>query len=65
VAELDDAEYGHLKVSGLPFFLDGRPGRVDQRAPKLGEHTRQVLESLKYPKEKIQALLDKEVVRAE
>ena len=65
VADLDDAEYGHLKVSGLPFFLNGRPGRVDQRAPKLGEHTRQVLESLDYPQEKIQALLDKEVVRDE
>jgi len=65
LAELDDPEYGHLKVSGLPFFLNGRPGRVERRAPKLGEHTRRILQSLHYSSEKIQALLDKEVVRAQ
>lgn len=63
LAELDDAEFGHLKVSGLPFFMNGQPGRVAHRAPKLGEHTRQVLEHLHYSSEKIQGLLDKGVVR--
>lgn len=63
LAELEDREFGHLKVSGLPFFLNGRPGRVDQRAPKLGEHTRLVLEGLDYAPAKIQALIDKGVVR--
>jgi formyl-CoA transferase/CoA:oxalate CoA-transferase len=63
LASLDDPEHGRLKVSGLPFFIDGRPGRVERRAPDLGEHTRAVLAELRYPEEKIQALLDKGVVR--
>jgi crotonobetainyl-CoA:carnitine CoA-transferase CaiB-like acyl-CoA transferase len=63
LAQLDDPEFGPLKVSGLPFFMNGGPGQVAQRAPKLGEHTRQVLTELRYPREKIDALLEKGVVR--
>jgi formyl-CoA transferase/CoA:oxalate CoA-transferase len=63
LASLEDPEFGPFTVSRLPFFVNGRAGRVDRRAPKLGEHTREVLAGLNYPPDKIEALLSKGVVR--
>jgi len=57
LAELDDPEFGAMRLANLPFFLDGGRGLVRQRAPKLGEHTRDVLAGLGYDQARIDALL--------
>ena len=65
LAELDDPDYGALRFANLPFFLDGRPGQVHRRAPRLGEHTREVLAGLGYDEARIAALLSPAVVNGE
>jgi formyl-CoA transferase/CoA:oxalate CoA-transferase len=62
LADLDDPEFGRLRVSGLPFHIDGHGGAVERRAPKLGEHTQAILEQLGYSSRKIAALMEKGVV---
>jgi crotonobetainyl-CoA:carnitine CoA-transferase CaiB-like acyl-CoA transferase len=49
----------------LPFFLDGQRGEVHQRAPRLGEHTRELLAGMGYPEAEIAALLDSGAVQGE
>jgi formyl-CoA transferase/CoA:oxalate CoA-transferase len=65
LAELDDPEYGHLRLSNLPFFIDGAPGRVSARAPRLGEHTREVLGALGYDAARIDGLFAQGVVEGD
>ncbi|NIP72689.1 MAG: CoA transferase, partial [Gammaproteobacteria bacterium] len=65
IAEVDDAHFGPLRFANLPFFLEGRKGRVQARAPRLGEHTRAVLADLGYDEARIQALIDEGAVRGE
>ncbi len=62
LAEIDDAEFGKLKFAGLPFKLDGKPGRAAHRAPKLGEHTREVLREVGYDESRIASLIERNVV---
>jgi formyl-CoA transferase/CoA:oxalate CoA-transferase len=62
LADLDDPEFGHLRVTGLPFHINGHGGRVERRAPKLGEHTREILARLNYPPERVAELAAKGVV---
>jgi len=64
LADLDDPEFGHLRVNGLPFHINGHGGRVERRAPKLGEHTRDILSGLDYSPEQIAALAAKGVVNS-
>ena len=64
VKEIEDPEYGRLRVSGPPFHMTGF-GKVSPfRAPKLGEHTREILEALDYDQARIEALIKSEVVKA-
>ncbi len=42
VEEVDDAHLGRMKQPGVVVRLRGTPGRVQGRAPLLGEHTEQV-----------------------
>jgi len=39
---------GQVKVVRLPILFDGQAGRVGARAPRLGQHTRTVLEEIGY-----------------
>jgi crotonobetainyl-CoA:carnitine CoA-transferase CaiB-like acyl-CoA transferase len=57
LAELDDPELGHVRLANLPFFLDGVQGQVRHRAPRLGEHTREVLAGLGYDDARIETLM--------
>ena len=43
VVEVDDAEHGTMKQPGVQVRLRGTPGAIQGRAPKLGEHTDEVL----------------------
>ena len=46
VVEVEDAHYGRMKQPGVQVKLRRTPGRIQGRAPLLGEHTRTVLEAL-------------------
>jgi crotonobetainyl-CoA:carnitine CoA-transferase CaiB-like acyl-CoA transferase len=46
VVEVEDAHYGPMKQPGVQVKLRRIPGRIQGRAPLLGEHTRTVLETL-------------------
>ncbi|MDA1127533.1 MAG: CoA transferase [Chloroflexi bacterium] len=43
VTEIDDAQYGRMKQPGVQVRLRGTPGAIQGRAPKLGEHTSEIL----------------------
>ena len=45
-----------VPVAAPPFLLDGTPARVRRRAPRLGEHTDEVLRDLGYDNRAIAAL---------
>ena len=46
VVEVEDAEHGMMKQPGVQVRLRGTPGVIQGRAPKLGEHTDEVLREL-------------------
>jgi crotonobetainyl-CoA:carnitine CoA-transferase CaiB-like acyl-CoA transferase len=48
VMEVDHPTAGRVKTLGTPIKFSGTPGSVTRAAPLLGEHTREVLESLGY-----------------
>lgn len=56
VMELTHAEYGPLKVLGIPIKLSDTPGVVENAPPKFGEHNRAVLEELGYLQDEIGTL---------
>ncbi len=62
IETLNDSEFGRLRVNGLPFHINGHGGRVARRAPKLGEHTRDILAGLNYSPAQVEALIAKGVV---
>ena len=47
VREIDDAQYGKMKQPGVQVRLRGTPGEIQGRAPKLGEHTDEILAEIK------------------
>jgi crotonobetainyl-CoA:carnitine CoA-transferase CaiB-like acyl-CoA transferase len=62
IAAGDDPDYGRYRISGLPFKLTGHAVRTPERAPFLGEHTRDVLARLGYDQARIDELLAGDVV---
>jgi crotonobetainyl-CoA:carnitine CoA-transferase CaiB-like acyl-CoA transferase len=62
ITEIEDEEFGKLRFAGLPFKIDGKPGQAVRRAPKLGEHTREVLREAGYDEERISSLIEQNVV---
>lgn len=54
--EVDDPEYGKLRTSNVPFHLSDFGSRPVFRPPRLGEHTREVLQELGYDAARIDAL---------
>jgi crotonobetainyl-CoA:carnitine CoA-transferase CaiB-like acyl-CoA transferase len=49
---------GQLRTTAFPVSFSGTPADVTRRhAPRLGEHTRELLEELGYPAERIDSML--------
>jgi len=46
IAEIDHGSLGKIKMPALPVKLSSTPGKVDKPAPRLGEHTEEVLVGL-------------------
>jgi crotonobetainyl-CoA:carnitine CoA-transferase CaiB-like acyl-CoA transferase len=49
-------------MAGLPIKLSDTPGRVSSHPPRLGEHSRQVLQDIGISQERIDALVGSGVI---
>lgn len=54
--------YGHVRMIGIVSRLGANPGVRKKSAPRLGEHTREILAELGYPAADIQAWIERRVV---
>jgi alpha-methylacyl-CoA racemase len=57
VVELEQPHMGTVRQLGIPVKLGRTPGKVEEPAPALGEHTIEVLKEVGYPDDEIEALL--------
>ncbi len=57
VVEVEHARAGTVKTLGFPIKFSQTPGSITRGAPLLGEHTREILDSLGYSPAEVQALL--------
>ena len=62
VVDVVDPVVGPMKQPGLPLVFRGNPGRVQGPAPRIGEHTEEVLLGLDYSKARIQKLREGSVI---
>jgi len=63
IVEFEQPGVGPVKTAGSPFHLSETPGGVYSPAPLLGQHTVSYLEEeLGYSREKIEEILNEEVV---
>jgi crotonobetainyl-CoA:carnitine CoA-transferase CaiB-like acyl-CoA transferase len=53
IIEIDHPDYGYTKTMGFPWDLSETPASWRMRAPKLGEHTEEVLLEAGYSKQEI------------
>ncbi|MCG8425069.1 MAG: CoA transferase [Proteobacteria bacterium] len=58
-----DPAYGRFQIPGLPFTLSEHSRAYTGTAPRLGEHTIDVLKSLGYDDARIQTLLQNKVIQ--
>ena len=59
---IEDPDYGPLRLVGLPFFINGARKDGARRAPRLGEHTTEILQGLGYDAPRITSLFEENVV---
>lgn len=55
---------GNVQVTTNGYRINGETFQPASGVPQLGEHTREILEELGYPRERIEALLTDSIVRA-
>lgn len=53
---------GPMRLAGVPIHFEKTPGRIQQAAPTLGQHTEEILRECGYQAEQIEALRRKGVV---
>ncbi|MBI4338322.1 MAG: CoA transferase [Chloroflexi bacterium] len=54
VVEVDDPQYGAMKQPGVQVRLRGTPGAIRGPAPRMGEHTSEILADLRNPRPRAQ-----------
>lgn len=59
----DDPELSHMLTINSPFFLAGEPKRRPLPPPAIGQHTREVLQSIDYSDTAIDALAAERVIQ--
>ena len=62
VAEVDQPGYGRLRMLDFPVRASATPAAIRRPAPRLGEHTVEVLDELGWAKDEIQQLLARGIV---
>lgn len=63
IVEIDHGSLGKIKMPALPIKLSTTPGKVDKPAPRLGEHTEEVLVGLLgMRRDEVGALRQKKVI---
>ena len=63
LVDLEDPDLGTLHNIGIPVKLSATPGRIRHRAPKLGEHSIEVLKEWGFSQEELKTLVDAAVVK--
>lgn len=63
VIEIDHPTYGHTKTMGFPWDLSETPASWKRRAPKLGEHTNEVMLEVGYSKEAVAKLREEGAIQ--
>jgi crotonobetainyl-CoA:carnitine CoA-transferase CaiB-like acyl-CoA transferase len=56
VTEMEQPGYGRVRMLGVPFRASETPVAIRRPAPRLGEHTAEVLEELGWPRAEIERL---------
>ena len=59
---VEDPQVGETRQMGIPVTLVDNPGKIKGPAPRLGEHTHDVLRELGYPEERIGELANKGII---
>ena len=62
VIDLEDPELGTLHNIGIPIKLSATPGRINRRAPALGEHSEEVLLAAGFSPDEVALLVENGVV---
>jgi crotonobetainyl-CoA:carnitine CoA-transferase CaiB-like acyl-CoA transferase len=56
VVEIEHPTLGHLRTLGSPIKMSATPPDVSRRAPRLGEHTDEVLAEAGFSESEVEAL---------
>ena len=59
-----DPAYGDFQIMGLPFSVSDHESGLQRTAPRIGQHSREVLSELGYDDDRIEGLIDSNVVAA-
>ena len=60
----EDPAYGAFEIMGLPFTLTDHDRGLVRSAPRIGEHSEEIMREIGYDDVKIEQLLSGDVVKA-
>ncbi|MFC1967520.1 CaiB/BaiF CoA transferase family protein [Chloroflexota bacterium] len=63
VVEMEHPRFGKVRQLGIPLKLSETPGQIHSFAPKLGEHTREILTGIGYQSGELEELEQMGVIR--